>query len=203
MDYTTAARVKVLLGIGVADTSQDSFLGQLITATSSRFDQEMRRHSTQSSRTEVYPVKFSRRLVTLKGAPVTTVSTVKISDTTDFTTATTLVVNDDYIVEQDAGVLRLLTQGTPFTAGMNGRPIAPYYLQVVYTGGFATSQANLASAYPDLAEAADLQVAYLHRRRLTPGGNLSVGDSSTQYTKDYNLLDEVRETLAKYKRISL
>lgn len=205
MDYTTKARVKVLLGIGAADTSQDSFIDQLITATSGRFDAEMRRHSTQTARTEVYPVKFTRRLVTLKGAPVPSggALTVKISDTTDFTTAVTLVKDDDFIIEHDAGVLRLMTQGTPFTAGSTGRPIAPYYIQVTYTGGFATSTANLIAGWPDLAEACDLQVAYLYKRRVSPGGNVSVGDSSTQYTKDYGLLDEVREALNKYKRISL
>ena len=205
MDYTTRARVKTLLGIANADVSQDGLIDQLVTAVSQRFDTEMRRHSQQTARTEVYPVKFTRRLITLKGAPVATspAPVVKISDTTDFTTATTMVANDDYVIEFDAGVVRLLTQGTPFTAGAAGRPVAPYYVQVQYTGGFATSTANVISAYPDLAQACDLQVAYQHRRRVSPGGNVTVGDSSTQYTKDYGLLDEVREVLNKYKRIVL
>ena len=76
-------------------------------------------------------------------------------------------------------------------------------MQVTYTGGLATSTANLITAYPDLAQACDLQVAYLHRRRLSAGGNFSVGQSSTQYTGDYDLLVDVQKTLNKYMRISL
>jgi hypothetical protein len=205
MDYTTAARVKSLLGIGGADTSQDTLIAQLITSTSMRFDNEMRRHGQQSARTEVYPVKFTRRLVSLKGAPVPSAGalTVKISDSTDFTAAVTLSKNDDYIIENDAGIIRMITTGTPFTAGSAGRPIAPYYLQVTYTGGLATNTTQLITTYPDLAQACDLQVAYLHRRRLSAGGNFSVGQSSTQYTGDYDLLADVQKTLNKYMRISL
>jgi hypothetical protein len=205
LDYTTRARVKTLLGIASADVSQDSLLDQLIQATSMRFDAEMRRHSQQTARTEVYPIKLSRRLVTLQGAPVngSVAFTVKLNDTTDFTTATTLVRNDDYVLEDTAGVIRLVSQGTPFTAGSMARPIMPYYIQVTYTGGFATSTANLITGYPDIAQACDLQVAYLHRRRTTPGGNVTMGESSTQYTKDYQLLDEVRQALSKYKRLTL
>lgn len=205
MDYTTRARVKTLLGIANADVSQDSLIDQLITSVSERFDAEMRRHSLQTSRVEVYPIKLSRRLVTLKGAPVNgaVTFTIKLNDTTDFTTATTLVRNDDYVLEDTAGVVRLVSQGTPFTAGSMARPILPYYIQVTYTGGLATTTANLIASYADLAQACDLQVAYLHRRRTTPGGNVTMGDSSTQFTKDYQFLDEVRYTLNRYKRIAL
>jgi len=205
MDYTTRARVKTLLGIANADVSQDSLIDQLITSVSERFDAEMRRHSLQTSRVEVYPIKLSRRLVTLKGAPVNgaVTFTIKLNDTTDFTTATTLVRNDDYVLEDTAGVVRLVSQGTPFTAGSMARPILPYYIQVTYTGGLATTTANLIASYADLAQACDLQVAYLHRRRTTPGGNVTMGDSSTQFTKDYQFLEEVRYTLNRYKRIAL
>jgi hypothetical protein len=205
MDYTTRARVKTLLGIANADVSQDSLIDQLITSVSERFDAEMRRHSLQTSRVEVYPIKLSRRLVTLKGAPVNgaVTFTIKLNDTTDFTTATTLVRNDDYVLEDTAGVVRLVSQGTPFTAGSMARPILPYYIQITYTGGLATTTANLISSYPDLAQACDLQVAYLHRRRTSPGGDVKVGDSYTSYTKDYGILDEVRSTLNKYKRLTL
>ena len=205
IDYTTRARVKTLLGIANADVSQDSLIDQLITATSLRFDAEMRRHGQQIQRTEVYPIKLSRRIITLQGAPVNAAAamTVKFNDTTDFTTATTMVENDDYVVEDTAGVIRLVSQGTPFTSGTIGRPIMPYYVQVTYTGGLATITANLISGYPDLAQACDLQVAYLHRRRTSPGGDVKVGDSYTAYTKDYGILDEVRSTLNKYKRLTL
>ena len=205
MDYTTRARVKTLLGIANADVSQDSLIDQLITSVSERFDAEMRRHSLQTSRVEVYPIKLSRRLVTLKGAPVNgaVTFTIKLNDTTDFTTATTLVRNDDYVLEDTAGVVRMVSQGTPFTAGSMARPILPYYIQITYTGGLATTTANLIASYADLAQACDLQVAYLHRRRTTPGGNVTMGDSSTQFTKDYQFLDEVRYTLNRYKRIAL
>jgi hypothetical protein len=205
MDYTTRARVKTLLGIASADVSQDSLIDLLITSVSERFDAEMRRHSLQTSRVEVYPIKLSRRLVTLKGAPVNgaVTFTIKLNDTTDFTTATTLVRNDDYVLEDTAGVVRLVSQGTPFTAGSMARPILPYYIQVTYTGGLATTTANLIASYADLAQACDLQVAYLHRRRTTPGGNVTMGDSSTQFTKDYQFLEEVRYTLNRYKRIAL
>jgi len=205
MDYTTRARVKTLLGIANADVSQDSLIDQLITSVSERFDAEMRRHSLQTSRVEVYPIKLSRRLVTLKGAPVNgaVTFTIKLNDTTDFTTATTLVRNDDYVLEDTAGVVRMVSQGTPFTAGSMARPILPYYIQITYTGGLATTTANLIASYADLAQACDLQVAYLHRRRTTPGGNVTMGESSTQFTKDYQFLEEVRYTLNRYKRIAL
>lgn len=201
LDLTTLARVKTLLG--EAGASQDALLGQLIAAVSARFEEEMRRHTTQAARTEVYPVKMNRRMLTMRGAPVdlTQPFSLKFSDTTNFSGVPTMVRNSDFVVEEEMGILRLITTGDAFAQGKLQRPFMPYYVQIISTSGMATSTANFITAYPEVAQACDLQVAYLFRRRTSPGGDVKVGDSFAQYTRDYNLLDEVRSAIWKHKRI--
>lgn len=201
LDLTTLARVKTLLGESGA--SLDALLSQLISSVSARFEEEMRRHTLRAARTEVYPVKMTRRMLTLKGAPVDPAAaiTVKYSDTTDFASSPTLVKNSDYVIEDEMGVIRLITTGDAFAAGKMQRPFMPYYVQVACTSGMATSTANFISAYPEIAQACDIQTAYLFKRKVSPGGDVKVGDSYSQFTRDYGLLDEARSALSKHKRI--
>lgn len=207
MDITTVARIKALLG--ETGTSIDAVLASMITAMSARFESEMQRPLAALDRTEVYSVGATRRFISLRAAPVVRVDSrgssvatfqVKVNSVPSFTSVPLLVVNRDYIVEDTMGAVRILADVPTITTGAIGRPIAPYYVQVRYTGGLGVDQPAIEAAYPDLVAAADAQIVYLWRRRLSLGGDQKTGDSAATYDSSYALLPDVYTTLRGYER---
>lgn len=208
IDCTTIARVKAHLP--GTDAGSDAVLALLISSVSARMEAECYRWFQSTERTEVYPLRQPARLITLKGSPVTATDsrgvslasfTVKASSSLSFSASPTLTRNTDYLLEQDRGVLRMLTDLDTFTGGLRTRPIAPAYVQVLYTGGLAADTTAFVAAYPDLAIACEMQVVHEFRRRTNAGaGDAQAGDSSFTHSADLALLTTVREALRPYKR---
>lgn len=204
---TTLARVQAL--IPRTDAASDAVLTTLIASVSKRFQQATYRHLDAIERTEIYPLKPHARVISLRGAPCyvvdvrgVSVSTfeVKLSASQSFSASTTLTRNTDYVIEQDAGLLRVLATLDAFTGPM-GRAISPAYVQVKYTGGLADDTTDLIADYPDIADACDKQVVYEWRRRTEAGaGDQHIGDSTTTHTADVGLLAGVKTVLERYKR---
>lgn len=206
MDLTTLARVKTR--IGESTSSQDALLSQLITAVSVQMERAMCRHAQQTARTETVRRSAAQRIFVLPGIPVVTVSsdgrttipfTLKVSDTNSFSGVSSSVSNSDYVLHHDTGIVRLISTYEPIRS-QAGRAMAPLYAQVTYTGGLAADTATLISSYPDLAQACDDQVSYLHQRKNALGGSVTVGDSSAQHEGAYKWLPSVREILDWYQR---
>jgi len=204
LDFTTLARVRALLGFAAGDTTQDTLLQQLIAATSARIEDEMGRLAKKLERTELHSLEEAQHVLALKATPVDTAQafTIKGNTAPDFASSTALTVNQAYTLKPDSGLVRIFSSYTAPRRSTSNFPAGPIFFQVVYTGGMAADTATFITAYPDIAQATDLQVAYLHKRRTTgAGGNITVGAGSTQFESEYGLLKEVRSLIARHRRV--
>lgn len=191
MDLTTLARVRTLLALAAGDVEYDAQITDLITTYSADFERCLDRHVLVAARTETYPVKQFARMVNLRGAPVSvTPTSVLYSDTRDFASSTELVVDQDYTIDLETALIDLRIS-TAFKRG---------YIQVAYTSGMAATPAAFIAAYPAIAQAADMQVAYHFRRRDVPGGSRVVEGGSSNYFGELDLLDNVKRVLDMYMR---
>ena len=202
LDFTTLARARRSAGFQDDDLTGDAWLASMITSVSFEMEGELRRFSKQEAQTEILPLWPGTRILALKGSPVldTPAPVVKVANDRDFVTSpTTLVRGQDFILENDTGLLRFVLELAGWTNSI-GRTVGPTYIQAVYTGGLASTTPLFMSTYPDLAAAADLQIAYMWKRQKSPGGNLVVGPNSTNYTGAYDWLPSVRRTIELRKR---
>ena len=191
MDLTTLARVTSLMKKKAGDASDDALITRLIGKYSQAFEMYLRRKVEVAPRTEVKSVILNQDEIYLEGYPVTSVTSVKWSDTRDFTAASSLTADNDYILEPESGIIRLR-----FTFETERS-----YIQVVYSGGMAANQAAFTTTYPDISEAMDLQIAYHLRRAANPNSNVSVMGANKDYESPLRLLPDALETLNRYSRL--
>ncbi len=198
MDATTIARVKALLDI--TSSTHDAVLTTMVSSVSKRIENYIDRPLLAEARTETYNIRPRQNRVFLRAYPVTEIASIKIAVDWDYAAATA-VSSSDYHVTADTGCVHM--QFNPITSYLGSNyEYAPDAVQVVYTAGFATSTANLISAYPDIAMAADIQTVALWRRRDTPQGNsIGVGGSSISYEAPLDLVPDVLHALAPYRRL--
>ena len=205
MDLTTLDSVKRATGNG-GTISDDALLQLFITQVSARFARYLGRHVDRIERTEDYTARAGARLVTMRGTPVdaTKPFTLQASATRDFSNAQVYVENQDFVLDPELGLVTLLTTPTVRVAGFSGVPIAPAWLRVTYTGGLAETIDELASKYADLVSACTLQVAYLYRRKDSPGAKtVKMGQSESMHDQEYQLLAEAKQVLDSYRRMVL
>ncbi len=188
---TTLARVKAKLDPSSQDDGQDAVLTQLIDEVSAQFAAYLQVHTLQKTRDEVHRLRPKTRIVTLDARPIIGDAMVFHGATqTAAANGTTPLDASCYFVRDQSGWIELTP---PMTA-------ATYFL-VQYTGGLGTDAASAAANAPDIADAADLQVAYRYKRQGNPGGNVtSLAGGGTQYDSQYGLLKEVKRVLAPYAR---
>lgn len=202
MDMTTSTRVKEALGI--TGSGSDTTIAQMITAVSNEVERLMDRHAQTSARTEVYQIRATKRLVLLKGYPVDTGAafTIKVSQNGDFSTADALDQYTEYTLDATRGEIRLLGGFEPLRDADSGKPIAPIYVQVTYTGGMATTAGNFVTAFPEVAQAVDMQVVHQFKRRATPGQTATeMGDSSASYQGELGLIKITTEAARRHRRM--
>lgn len=190
IDLTTLADVRALGQWDVTDTTDDALLTRYITSYSKEFERALDRHTEATTYTEVYTLRQGEKVVTLKGAPASAVTTVKYSFDQDWANATALTVTSDYIAELDEATVRLL-----FTTSYR-----PGFVQVVYDGGMAANTAAFATAHPDISEACAMQAMYHWTRHHSPGGNVVVQGGSTTYDGELRILKGAQNTLDRYRR---
>ena len=203
MNLTTLARVKTAIGIDSSVTTDDSQLSQIIAEVSAGMEQSMQRLVEAKSRTEVVPLSWPSLLLMLPAYPVTSVSSVKCSPTQEFSGVTAMTAASDYVLDDAAGVLRLLAQPTYLRREGVGRPLHPTFFQVTFTGGMAADTAAMIAAYPELSAACDAQIRYLWQRRDSLGSNSNTSQGSTSFKDSYDWLPSVARTLAYYRRRSM
>lgn len=194
IDLSTTARVKAFLGAGGTSlsTAQDTVIAQLIAFYSARFEHEMGRWTKSEARTEQYDIEPGQRMVALKGWPIASIASVKNDDTRTF--------GSDSVIDPTLYYANL-TKGTLQFDWIE--PVAgPGALQVVYTAGMAADTTAFITAYPDLAQALDLQVAEVIRRKDRLGAtNMSFQGGGFGYEAAVKLLPEVRTTLDLHRRV--
>ena len=191
IDATTSARVKELLEIDSSDTTYDTILGRMVDYVSRRFENYIDREFESKGRTEEYSVQQRQSVVFLRHYPVTAIASVKSSTDWDFSSVSAYD-SDNYHVDAETGMLHLKLYPS---AGPNS-------LQVSYTAGFAADTSALVTSHPDIAFAADLQTAALFRRKDAPQGEmLRFADSTSKSEGPVQLLPDVVEALAPYRRL--
>lgn len=197
--YTTVERVKRHLGdpagttpVGGPDGSWDTYLGQLITDYSAAFEQYLGRWSLSSTHTEYLDVEPGQRAFTLHAYP--NVSVTSVYNDTDRAWTSGLVDSSDYVVSDRDG--HLIFDRWSFL--MPGYQV----LRVIYTGGISTGAAGFVTAVPDLAHAADIQIAYHVQRRKTLGASgQGMPNQSMSWQGPLDFLPTVRAALDRRRRV--
>ena len=201
MDATTKERVKDLLEI--SSTTHDTVLDRLIAVVSQRIEDYLDRPLESKARTEEYDIKPRQRVVFLRAYPLTAqnqITEIKIATDWKFDTVSA-VSSDDYHVDLANGAVHL--NFYPILRYLNSNTeTAPGAVRVAYTGGFATSTANLISNYPAIASAAETQVIAMWRRRDEPMvKTIDVGEYSSTKEGPVRFLPDVVEALTPYRRM--
>lgn len=197
IDLTTLARVKTLSPLTVSDTTQDVLISQLITDVSARISRHIGWHLSAVARVETYMMRQHQNMLRLDAKPVSLMTAVKYSgsdlSTADWTAHTALATTA-YSVNLAGGWIRFLT----------ARTSDPGFCQVSYTAGFGVAASNVITDFPELSQACELQVKYLHERLSTLGGDVTTGaGGGTQFNNAYMMHPEVRALLAMHKKGSV
>ncbi len=192
IDLSTAARVKALLETDTSD--HDTLIGQYITLYSNVFEAEMDRWTEETARTEVYRIPLHKRFLPIRGAPITTLTSVKYNSTRDFSSVSALTSNEGFVADLGNGVIEFTTT----------QLLDPGYVEVQYTGGMGTNTADFITNFPAVAEILDAQIGHHFDRRDHPGGQVEVAagsrSSKTQYEGELDLLAIVQRVLGIYRR---
>lgn len=191
---TTIHRVK-RRGAYNAKNNDDVLLNELIAEVSADCEEFMARHVWQTSRTEVYRLELHKHLLSLRGAPVAVVESVKYHTSNDFT-GITAMDPASYNVDLELGTIEF----------RNDTPYAPGYVEVVYTGGMSAAAteaevtAQFISDFPHLAGAVDQEIVERVRRMRNPSGSVQTKNGMVQQQRDLMLLADVKRRFAYHKR---
>lgn len=196
IDLTTVARVKALLNN--AHSTFDTLFAQLIRFYSARFEKELGRSIETTERTEQYDIETGQSVVVLRAFPVIEVASVVNDGSRQFDGDA--LDSSLFYVNGDRGLIEF--DGVDLVPG-------PGVLRVTYTAGMTDEGATDPTAsfienYPDIAQAMDLQVAEVYRRKDRLGANsMSFQGGGVGYESAVKLLPEVERTLAFHRRYAL
>lgn len=199
MNLTTYSRVGVLVVPG--DTPPASFqtvVNQLIAGVSAAVEAYLQRSIESTSRVLYLTVDSGSRMFQLPAFPVSTITSIYFDVTQTFDSST-LLTSSDYF-NPTLGASGLLVFKYPLLVPYG---TAPGALKVTYTGGMAASADSFITAYPDIAHAVDLQVAYLYHTRNMVGTVSTSGDSGAIALSPTDWLPEVRTVLDRHRLRSI
>lgn len=180
IDFTTLARVKAYLDIPSATTANDATLQTMITSVSATLENSLNRTVKTESKTERRACPMTGVFRIFNG-PATAITSVRYSLSGMFSRDGITLASTSFELSPDGETI--------FAPDYRG-PLGT--LEVVYVGGMGTDTADLLAKYPVLDQAATLQVAYLWGRHKTLGRtSTDIGNGSTQWVGDYDLLDSV------------
>jgi len=187
VDLTTLARVKARKEFET--TSEDALLTPMITAASQTAEKLMARHVLEAERTEIVKLKRFARVITLPGRPIVSVSSLKVGERPDLSGASVVEVTSyDLLLEQSQ--IRL-QWGPNYTTP---------YAEVTYIGGMAADTATFVTAFPEIAEAVEVEVIHRHNLRKNPGAEVTkFGDGGVIRKEPYGIHPHLREVCQRYK----
>lgn len=190
---TTTARVCEVLQNSLTGTNL-ALVESLIAGVSSSFERELDRWIEAKARTEYFDAAADREWWSLRGYPVSAISSVQYDATGKFTGSEVTLSDALWRMNLDDAEEHLLYVEAPLAFGRR-------VMRVTYTGGLGASTAAVVAAFPDLAMAATLEVANLFQRRAT----LSVQAMGTvgadnQMLGQLAMLPLTREVISRMKR---
>lgn len=194
MNLTTTARVKSLLSNTAS--SSDAIINMIVSGVSVTIGNYLNRHAEKVARTEYYDVEPFQQMLQLRGFPVASSPVAALTNDVnrEFTGVTAIDAGDYY--------LNLARGSVEFdqVALVPG----PGVMKVVYTGGLASSTSALITAYPEIALAADLQAAWLYKRRDVLGtSGISGEGGSISFDNMVGLIPTVKEMLRPYRLLNV
>ena len=192
MDLTTTARLQDRLDIDSGDTAANTLLARLISRVSGLVENYLNRSVLSTSRTYQTDVARGQGEIFLPAYPVSSITSIKNDVLRQFD-ASTVIDSGDYYLESTSGRVSFDVVIVP------GRGV----LQVVYTGGMAEDTSSFITAYPDIAEAVDEQVAYhwMQRNRVGEVSQTTAGGSVSTVSLAA-LLPTVKGVLANHRRLA-
>lgn len=188
---TTLARVKALLGD--TGSANETLLTSLIASVSKEIEAWIGYPVTIAARTELYSLGQNDRFLFLNVIPVVSVAEVKVAlgDVWDWASITALTADTDYHV----GGSGMIYWSFETRAGFENA-------RVTYTAGLGADDAAVIAAAPDLALAADMQVAEDWRRRGEPSQlSIPTPKGAKTMASPVRFMPRVVELLGRYRRI--
>lgn len=194
LDLTTKEAVRLFRGI--ADSSKppsDAWLDSAIDALSARVEKALNRAIKQEAQVETFSLEEGQRLVYLRGWPVDTGQTFSLKyDALHAFAAASEIGTSLYHLDADIGIVEFEAD---FTAGSR-------VLRAAYTGGMATTTANLLTSYPDLCEAAAMQIAFWWESHARLGqASVSGPDGSVTILNPLDFLAPLEKAIGAHKRL--
>lgn len=152
MLITTLANVKQLLSIEPSNTGDDVRINSFVLAVSAAVEKHLMRFIETVERTQYFDVERSSKEFYLEAYPISAIAVYN-----DYARGFTSAISaDNYSIRGGNG--RLVIDKQTLEEGYDA-------LKVVYTGGLASSQSALQSAYPDIEMAARIQCALWYKSK--------------------------------------
>lgn len=204
MNLTTLERVKQFLGYDAPGTAHadDAKLTAIIAGVSAQVIAYLGRHAVREEHVGYFDVECGQTEFQLRGYPVNAIGGIKSDSTREFPNGSELA-SDTYTFSPKTG--RLVIDRTTLAEGARA-------LEVTYTGGLAADVAALVAdaSMADLVMAAELQVAFLWRRKgligtsgaSTPQGGsvtLDKNQGAATSSREEDLIPEVKGLLTRHR----
>lgn len=197
---TTLNRVKAVLNIPTTVSADNAVLTNMIAAVSAEMETFLDRPLSQEARTEDHTMRLHGRTLWLAAYPVVTVTSIKIDET--WAWAGDALDATRYKVAATTGRVFFLDSLVSGIGASDLDPEAVDAVRVVYTGGIAATTTSLLTVAPDIALAADLQVAEDWRRRDNPATSKRAGPGGgTNWIDAHRFLARVKDLLVRHRRM--
>lgn len=199
-DLTTLASVREYLGIQTADSDSDALIQTYITSCSRAIMKWAGREFAPQVTATIRKFRYEGG-GRLAFSPFDLVTATLVTIDSDGTSPTTLVANEDYYLLPLNGEGALYTSMELRNLGPATRSSSTDYTpwrQVSITGTWGLATATVMTTFPDVALAANVQVAFMMRNHSArPGGDEFGGDSSTY--GPVGLCQGTRDLLRQYR----
>lgn len=200
MDLTTAARVKALISSEAstkAGANVDAELARVVTLVSGMAEAFLNRQvAVGNPVTEYFDVEPGARRFSLRAYPVTSVTSVHF-DLAQAWGSSTLIAASNYAspVYDEGGFLEFHSAFEPFRR-------YPRSLRVIYVGGMAANADAFIAAYPDIADAIDLQCsATFHLRNVLGMQSDALPGGGSMAPRPDFWIPPVKAVLERYRRV--
>lgn len=182
LELTTLAKVEAYgtFASTISDANK-ALIADMIKSVSQRLSDYCSRPFLKTTYTEARILPGSR--FPLVCTPIDTITSVKVSES-GRRAGLAVIASTQYEVSPDKNAVNVwdIAKGS--------------LVEVVVVGGLAADTASLSASYPDLENACLMQVTSLFKRHAMPDRTTTdIGNGSTSWIGEYDLLKEVTDTL--------
>jgi hypothetical protein len=193
IDLTTKVDVKATLNW--TGTDEDTLIDELIHEVSKEAEEYLGRWLHVELRTEVFTLWPNRTWLSLRGWPITSITSLKYARTEDFSSVDALA-SDTYSMRSNLGQIR-------FQVGAIAAQYNPGFVQAIYTGGLGLDTAAIKTNEPALSEAARREVTNRFNRRKNPEGNVQGFGAGVAFQDAIKSLAIFHTALDRRRRVRL